>query len=65
MIALRTADRFAAIASSSPRPRAEAPRCRSASAARYVRAVGQMAKVLALRGKESLPRASPPEGEPA
>ena len=32
-----------------PDPRAEAPRCRLASAARYFQAVGQMAKVLALR----------------
>ena len=36
-----------------PDPRAEAPRCRLASAARYFQAVGQMAKVLALRGKSA------------
>jgi hypothetical protein len=38
-----------------PRPRAEAPRCRSASAD-GTSAVGQMVKVLALRGKSSSPR---------
>jgi hypothetical protein len=55
---LGPADPFTVIAGAWPRPRADPPRCRSASAARYVRAVGQMAKVLRY-GENSARRQGP------